>query len=558
MEEMRRATGWKDLHMKLEDNWLKIRGCCFHFHDDVRKFIKDNPELPFKLQENPEQRWARGKLQFVVDMQMVRQGGDVMASQFEHGKEVMLKFLRGQADFSMARDSTLTEQAICTDKTAHDNWLNLITLLEGGPQGNLVKACSLHDKDECKRLLEDMAQIDYLPRESSLEALVLIRRAWTLRDIYDSHARYYKHIAKATYFSFLFMGLAVVSVTVLDRLAEDNYNQGVDFTGNSAQITLLVSSLISSLLSALTTLIQPQRKWFGLRGGSLMLESEIWKFRARMGKYARDSATGAMGRDIAELQAARVFAKVIMDVQNKVQQSATGMKRTAFFANVTSMNDAFKQQTEEEFHKDHSSKERQPFKQHAQHGQHQVGKFHDPKAAPKDGQDNFHTPVLAEDYINWRLIPLRDFYQKRIPRYSNLRYFFKAILLVFSVVNGLIAGWSAIGLPWTAFIASASAAITAWTEFNGYESKLDRYASVAGALEDTLTNWQSLSDVEKASIDSVQDLVLGTESLVTGEHAAWMSDAEQVAEQQEAKAAKKKGGQAQDGSGGNKEADKTL
>merc|ERR1712110_817890 len=100
---------------------------------------------------------------------------------------------------------------------------------------------------------------------------------------------------------------------------------------------LLNLALVGSMITGITTIIDPNRKWLQLRGAELTLISEIWKCRTRVGEYA-NTATMSLGRSAEERRAERAFQLLVMNVQEKVQQSS-GLKDTNFYAIPTATDD---------------------------------------------------------------------------------------------------------------------------------------------------------------------------------------------------------------------------
>jgi len=98
-------------------------------------------------------------------------------------------------------------------------------------------------------------------------------------------------------------------------------------------------SLSGSLVTGFVSLVEPSRKWFKLRGGALRLESEIWKFRTRMGAYQSNfGVVPTYGRDVVDRQSEAAFKEMLASVQEKV--SGAGLKRTRFYSNPTTVADS--------------------------------------------------------------------------------------------------------------------------------------------------------------------------------------------------------------------------
>ena len=163
----------------------------------------------------------------------------------------------------------------------------------------------------------DVAKIDNLPQKHTLEALLLLRNAWSAVDAYKSSALCYKFISKFTYFFMLLLGSGVVfsgifyasygcsedyTCTLLsnrtkvesfsgvyERWADNNFCYSrLHF--NTVTIAL---SLANSIVAALIAYMNPAARWHHLKTSALFLESEVWSFRTRTGSYRENRISAA-------------------------------------------------------------------------------------------------------------------------------------------------------------------------------------------------------------------------------------------------------------------------
>ena len=70
---------------------------------------------------------------------------------------------------------------------------------------------------------------------------------------------------------------------------------------------------------------------------------------------------------------------------------------------------------------------------------------------------------------------------------------------------------------------AASSAITSWSEFADLESKSERYTRAISGLRNLLDWWKSLTEVQKASRESIGHLVLTSEGIIGEEQIGWTS-----------------------------------
>lgn len=157
-------------------------------------------------------------------------------------------------------------------------------------------------------------------------------------------------------------------------------------------------------------------------------------------------------------------------------------------------------------------------KAHSRHGQYPGGTL---GMRPGPFEDNFHSPTRPDSYVRFRLIPVMQFYQNRIPHYSRRRVIFQVCLMCSSIVSTLLA---AVGQSrWTSIVAAMAAALAAWQEFVGVSKKLGRYSSTSESLGKLLVWWQSLGEVDQNNLKHIEALVNGVETLAANEAASWLS-----------------------------------
>ena len=140
-----------------------------------------------------------------------------------------------------------------------------------------------------------------------MEALELFRKSWSDIDVFTAHANRYKWYAKVCYAVMLVLGIAIATnVSYFATLAMESMDENAcictaddqadvdemyqrnqvirDKIKLSGQITLALS-LATSVVAGIMTFTNPASRWQHLRSSALSLESEIWSFRTRTGKY---------------------------------------------------------------------------------------------------------------------------------------------------------------------------------------------------------------------------------------------------------------------------------
>jgi len=334
-----------------------------------------------------------------------------------------------------------------------------------------------------------------------------------------------------------------VTTTLLAETYKDSLEEEV------WQYLLQGLTLTGSFITGAVVFVDPLTKWSQLRGSALRLESEIWKFRTRTGVYS--SSSSAMGtpyisRGIAEQKAEQALQAAIVMVQDAVQQKS-GLTDTSFYSTTTATADAWSDPDPLDGRIERSvtvavagsvsgflccarrgpKTKQQMFmsKAHYKHGQYDGG-MHGFKDPPEE--DNFHSPAPPEVYIKYRLMPQMAFYKKRIPGYARRRRVFQVLLMSASLLSALLAAINE--LDWTVIVASITGALAAWQEFTGLAKKLERHSGAATNLAHLLLWWQTLSDVDRKNVRSMDELVERMEGVLSSEHDAWVSHSRQAAQ----------------------------
>ena len=65
--------------------------------------------------------------------------------------------------------------------------------------------------------------------------------------------------------------------------------------------------------------------------------------------------------------------------------------------------------------------------------------------------------------------------------------------------------------------------ITAYAEFHGTEKKLMRFSDSINSIDSILLWWRTLTDVEKASMKNIDELIDSCENIFMSERQAWVS-----------------------------------
>jgi len=527
LDDFAMVKTWEDFEKCWKENWLKVRGSCYHFWRDAQTLPDAHSWIKVVDHGRATSR-GRKELQIVKPKPEDFEGTEM--PKLSDAVAAVTDNIKRQMDGNRSRN--MFTKTVASFMKKEEIWLAAYDILKN----ESVMTGNLFHINRCRKKLMQLAQKDRLPEDYTLSGLILLRSAWTLADIFAAKAMWYKIVAKFAYFVFLMLSTSMVITTSIAGVYPNL------MTDDELQRILLAFALVGSFAAGWTTFLDPAQKWLQLRGGSLALESEIWKFRARVGGYSASShGSGTFARQESEMHAQNVFQTTLIMIRDKVAQQA-GLKETSFYATPTSTDDIYEDiDTKNRDERRPSCLERcarailvklgfeiphGPRLSHAhfKHGQYPDGPL---GQEPYKGDDNFHSPITPHAFVRWRLNPQLSFYQHRIPRYARKRHVFQALLMLSSVCCTFLAAmkWS----RWAALVAALTSALTAWQEFNSLAKKLSRYSSVSEALGKLLLWWQSLADVDQSNVRNIERLVIGTEELISSEHSAWLSDAQKAA-----------------------------
>ena len=119
-----------------------------------------------------------------------------------------------------------------------------------------------------------------------------------------------------------------------------------------------------------------------------------------------------------------------------------------------------------------------------------------------ENEDDFHSPMRPDDYIALRVRPKLAFYRARIPHYARRRTVLRCFLFACTASGSIIAYLANEGdlsPRWAVVVTAAAAAFTSWMEFADIGRKVERYTRAVVDIQNLLSSWKSLSDVERSN-----------------------------------------------------------
>jgi hypothetical protein len=140
-----------------------------------------------------------------------------------------------------------------------------------------------------KRMVQQLVQLDRLPKENTIEGLLLLRSAWRDYDVAKLLAGRYKLICKVTYLMQLLLGWAAVALSSFTPSGNDSEATGSTLGFGQLSVHVVFGISVSmTLLVATDSILNSHSRWRHLRVGAGTLESIVWKYRTRTGIFGID------------------------------------------------------------------------------------------------------------------------------------------------------------------------------------------------------------------------------------------------------------------------------
>ena len=375
-----------------------------------------------------------------------------------------------------------------------------------------VHHVNLDDEDGSKKLVDQLVRLDRLPRETPIEGLLLMQEAWCAYDVAMHLADRYKGISKLIFFLQLLLIFAVMVATALAALScpwageSEAYRQLGSMELAAATSTSLnflhsmtaiprasyvnlafILSAFASVLISVDSVINAKLRWRQLRNGAGTLETYLWCYRTRVGSFELDQNSDSRSSELALCNALIRWRQEIVS-GGDLQVSGFGQAYPEYIY------------------------------KHAQN-----------TGILPDGEDDHHSPVQPQKYVDLRIIPSIAFYPDRIPKYAMVRDVLRMMLLTSTGLSTLCAHYQLI-MP-VVIITGFAGAVTSWQEFADVSRKTERYTRAMFQLQNMLSWWKSLSEVERASKEIISQLIHTSEGIISEERVAWVSTASKQVEE---------------------------
>ena len=162
--------------------------------------------------------------------------------------------------------------------------------------------------EAAKALMLRLVRLDRLPEYTSAQGLLLLRDAWCEVDVASHLADKYKRICKALFIVQITLAWLVVAMADASSFLEAAWmsdpcaDQAISiYPGILQQLIFLAAVLLTAVIS-LQGMYNSRPRWRQLRNGANSLESLIWMYRTRVGRFEIDDSNRRADRPEKELE----------------------------------------------------------------------------------------------------------------------------------------------------------------------------------------------------------------------------------------------------------------
>lgn len=316
---------------------------------------------------------------------------------------------------------------------------------------------------------------------------------------------------------------------------------GIDF-----RTAIIVLSFVTTILVSYVAFMNPAVRWQQLRVAALQIESNIWMFRTRSGKYRSN-------REGFDSFAEKILIDELQGINSFVLEGAD-VKGTSFYSQSTSKNlhkqhnpnskvfgpigyfvkGASVDTTNKKVKVDEPNKLSESFSlSKSVHGESEIpltrliSHLRDGENENENEENDLHyEPLHPDAYVRFRILPAMEFYKSRIPINHFIRSTAQMFLILGSISIGALAFFNQ--SAWASGATIISSAISGFLEFDGTVSKVQRYSTTISALNQTILWWQTLPQIETSATANVDHLIVTCEDILLREQQAWKSTTQAV------------------------------
>ena len=159
--------------------------------------------------------------------------------------------------------------------------------------------------EAAKALMLRLVRLDRLPEYTSAQGLLLLRDAWCEVDVASYLADYYKRICKALFVVQIILAWLVVAMASISSYLEgwpDPCAEGISIYPPILQQLIFLAAVLLTAVISLQGMYNSRPRWRQLRNGANSLESVIWMYRTRVGRFEVDDSNRRADRPEKELE----------------------------------------------------------------------------------------------------------------------------------------------------------------------------------------------------------------------------------------------------------------
>ena len=332
---------------------------------------------------------------------------------------------------------------------------------------------NLHDVDGAGKLVGELVKLDRLPNETSLQGLLLIKDAWCEYDVAMLMESKYKFRSKLIFVIQLFLAWVMIAVATA---RSDSCDSTFRLTNDDRRVlshVLFGFATVVTLTSSLDSILNAKTRWRQLRSCACSLESIIWFYRARIGRFQQSISENAQPEiqlcdaintwrldlvSSADLQTSDLAPEVYKHhqiVSKELQQMRAEVAATKMRIN----------QIEVQSSKLKTDGINNPALQQLKTKlQSEEEKLAEVTCLFVVDSDDHYTSVKPEAYIKTRFQKAMQFYQERLLVYDRMRFILRMTLVIATGTSTVLAYLEK--SQYVIVVTALGGAIISWTEFS--------------------------------------------------------------------------------------------
>jgi hypothetical protein len=289
--------------------------------------------------------------------------------------------------------------------------------------------------------------------------------AWRQQAVLSRTASAHQRSFQRQQLLILGLGVAATTLVVVQAFARQTGLDDASALANGLRYAIVLVPIALATFVAASARWRPGGRWVLLRGAAEALKSEIYRYRVRAGRYARERTRTAP----AEVKLAEAVGST-MGALMRTDISAVALEEAG---------------------------PRQP-------------------ASGDDG----HGRLTPDQYVEVRMGTQIGWYRRKVRERSRRVQLMRWAIIAFGTLGTLLAAFGA--ELWVAVTVAVAGAVGSYLEMLQLETTITLYNQAATDLEAIRRWWTSLPAAEQLSQRSVDRLVERAEQVMQAEHAGWV------------------------------------